>query len=189
MSDAVSVCNGASFSGAVQVLDAGLCGMITLRGDLADEKLSAAVKAATGMGLPKPRRIKKGKRGAVAWMSPDELLIFVDYDLADSTVTKIERALQGQYFLAVNVSDARATFALQGTGVREVIAKGAPVDMSPQGLPVGEIRRTRLGQVAAAFWLSDEEHLTLVCFRSVGSFVYDWLCNAATEGTLPRLTG
>jgi len=187
MSEAVSVKEGASFGGAVEVADAGLCGMITLRGDLGDEKLAAAVKSAVGLALPKPRQIKEGKRGAVAWMSPDELLLFVDYTAADAKVNDLEAALADTHHLALNVSDARAVFTLKGNGVREVIAKGAPVDMSSAGLPVGELRRTRLGQVAAAFWLSDAKTLTLVSFRSVGGFVYDWLCNAAETGTLPEV--
>ena len=45
MSDAISVMNGATADGAVHLADAGLCGMITLRGDLGDAGLAAAVKS------------------------------------------------------------------------------------------------------------------------------------------------
>jgi sarcosine oxidase, subunit gamma len=185
MSEAVTALKGASFDGAVTVSDAGLRGMITLRGDLGDEKLASAVKAAVGLAMPKPRGIKEGAKGAVAWMSPDELLLMVDYDAADQVVARLDKALKGRHFLAVNVSDARAVIRLEGQGVREVIAKGAPADLSPEGLPISEIRRTRLGQVAVAFWLSDAETLHLVCFRSVGAHVFNWLSNAAQKGTLP----
>jgi sarcosine oxidase, subunit gamma len=185
MSEAVTALNGASFDGAVTVSDAGLRGMITLRGDLGDEKLAAAVKTAVGLAMPKPRGIKEGAKGAVAWMSPDELLLMVDYDKADAVVAKLDKALKDSHFLAVNVSDARAVLRLEGQGVREVVAKGAPADLSPEGLPIGEIRRTRLGQVAVAFWLSDVETLHLVCFRSFGAHVFSWLSTAAQTGTLP----
>ncbi len=185
MSEAVSVMARAEFDGAVTVRDAGLIGMITLRGDFGNEQLAAAVKSAVGQGVPKKRQIHQTAKGAVAWMSPDELLLFTDYKRADTVVTALEAALEGQHALVLNVSDARATFTLKGAGIREVIAKGAPADLSPEGLPIGEIRRTRLGQVPAAFWLSDAQTLTLVCFRSVGAFVYKWLCNGAEKGTLP----
>lgn len=185
MSEAVSVMAGAKFSGAVKVVDAGLIGMITLRGDLDNGQLAAAVKSAVGLGVPEKRQIHEGAAGAVAWMSPDELLLFTDYQRADTVVAALDTALEGQHVLALNVSDARAIFTLKGAGIREVVAKGAPADLSPEGLPIGEIRRTRLGQVPAAFWLSDEQTLTLVCFRSVGAFVYEWLCNAAASNTLP----
>ncbi len=186
MSEAVSVMKGAAFSGAVRVADAGLRGMITLRGDLGNENLAAAVKSAVGLAVPKARGIKEGKKGAVAWMSPDELLLICDYARAEETVAGLETALSGGHFLAVNVSDARAIFTLTGAGVRDVIAKGAPADLSPKALPVGEIRRTRIGQLAAAFWLSDAETLHVVCFRSVGAHLFKWLCNAAESGSLPE---
>jgi sarcosine oxidase, subunit gamma len=186
MSEAVSVLAGAKFSGAVTVCDAGLKGMITVRGDLTSEKMGAAIKAATGMSVPKPRKISQGKKGAVAWMSPDELLLIVEYEAADATVAKINKALAKEHCLVVNVSDARAFLTLEGVGVREVIAKGAPADLSPEGLGLGEIRRTRIGQLAAAFWLSDAQTMHVVCFRSVGEHVFNWLCVAAEDGSLPE---
>ena len=186
MSDPVSILNGAEFKGAVTVREVGLKGMITLRGDLTDDKLAAALKAAVGLTMPAPRGIREGKNGAVAWMSPDELLLICAYDQADAVQAKIAKALEGSHHLAVNVSDARAMFTLTGKGCREVIAKGAPADLSPEGLPTGEIRRSHIGQLAAAFWLSDETTLHLVCFRSVGAHMFKWLSVAAEKNTLPN---
>lgn len=186
MSNVMSAAKGASFEGAVRVADAGVRGMITLRADLASKKTAKAVKAALGLAMPDPRGVVSGANGAVAWMSPDELILFCDYADAEELVATLEKSLSGDHFLAVNVSDARTSFILTGQGVREVIAKGSPADMSPQGLPLNEMRRTRLGQVAAAVWLTDETTLELVCFRSVGEFVYDWLCVAAASDTLPN---
>ncbi len=185
MSNVISAAQGASFDGAVRVEDVGVSGMITLRGDLSSAKMAKAVKAAVGLALPDARGVKVGSKGGVAWMSPDELMLFCAYSDADVIVAKLEKALKGEHFLAVNVSDARALFTLTGEGVREVIAKGTPADMSVEGLPLGEMRRSRLGQVAVAFWLTQEGKLELVCFRSVGQFVYEWLCNAAEKDTLP----
>jgi sarcosine oxidase, subunit gamma len=185
MSNVISAAHGASFDGAVRVQDAGVKGMITVRGDLSSAKMAKAVKAAVGMGMPDVRGVKTGAKGGVAWMSPDELMLFCDYSDADGVVDKLEKALKGEHSLAVNVSDARAIFTLTGKGVREVIAKGSPADMSVDGLPLGEMRRSRLGQIAVAFWLTKEGELELVCFRSVGQFVYEWLCNGAAKDTLP----
>lgn len=185
MSNVISAAHGASFDGAVRVEDAGVKGMITVRGDLASPKMAKAVKAAVGLGMPEARGVKVGSKGGGAWMSPDELMLFCEYADADAVVAKLEKSLKGEHFLAVNVSDARALFTLTGEGVREVIAKGTPADMSVEGLPLGEMRRSRLGQIAVAFWLTEEGKLELVCFRSVGQFVYEWLVNAAAKDTLP----
>ena len=63
MSKAVSVLNGAQYSGLAKVEDAGLQGMITLRGDLGSKALKAAVKAATGAEVPAQRTISVAENG------------------------------------------------------------------------------------------------------------------------------
>lgn len=185
MCSAVSALDSASFSGSVEITEDGLCGMITIRGDLGSEAMAKAVKSAVGLALPKVREIKTGAKGSAAWMSPDELLVIVDYQQADALVAKLDAALKGQHALVINVSDARAIFTIAGEGCREVIAKGAPVDISVDGLKVGELRRSRLGQVAAAFWMADETTIRLVCFRSLAEYVFEFLSVSAKENSLP----
>ncbi len=154
-------------------------GMITLRGDLEAARLAEAVHAATGCAMPEVRRIETGAAGAAAWMSPDELMLFVPRASAPEAVAELGRALDGTHHLAVDVSDARALFRLRGFEAREVLAKGAPVDLAPAAFGPGDLRRTRLGQVAVAFWMPEAEVFELMCFGSVAGFVRDWLELAA----------
>jgi sarcosine oxidase subunit gamma len=160
-------------------------GIVTLRADLADPRLAAAVEAATGCPLPATRRIEVSARGAVAWMSPDELMLFTGPTDAPAAVAALDAALASTHHLAVDVTDARAVFRLEGPGAREVIAKGAPVDLHPAAFGPGDFRRSRLGQVAAAFWMPAPEVIELMCFRSVAPFVAAWLDQAARPGSLP----
>lgn len=183
MSSAISALPGAVYDGYVHVAEAGLTGMITLRGDLSDEAFQKAVKKAHKMDVPDQRAIVfKGAKGA-AWMSPDELMIFVEYKEAAKTVAALEKALKGQHFLAVDVSDARAMFALSGAGVREVMAKLCPVDMAPGAFGPGQIRRTRLAQIPAALWMPKEGEVRVICFRSVAQYAFDLLKDAARPGS------
>lgn len=185
MSEAVSALAGAAAVGAVAVTETGLRGMVTLRGDLSSEAVKAAVKAAVGLDVPDRRRIALDGEAGVAWMSPDELLLMVPYAQAEGLATGLSKALEGTHHLAVNVSDARAVFRIDGAGAREVLAKGAPVDLSPGAFGPGEIRRTRLGTLAAAFWMTGEDAFELVCFRSVAAHVFAWLETASQEDSLP----
>ncbi|UWR70965.1 sarcosine oxidase subunit gamma [Phaeobacter inhibens] len=190
MSDPVSAMNGAKFSGLAQVEDSGLQGMITLRGDLASATLKAAVKAATGAEVPTSGQVSLAEQGGVAWMSPDELLLLVPYAEVEAKVTELSEALKGEHALAVNVSDARGVFRLSGDGAREVLAKICPVDMSAEAFKPGQFRRTRMAQVAAAFWLDNNGAFHIVCFRSVGGYVYNLLCTAAhPQSKVGALTG
>ncbi|WP_299352794.1 sarcosine oxidase subunit gamma family protein [uncultured Shimia sp.] len=182
MSNAVSALEKTSFEGFAKVSETGLRGMITLRGDLSSKPVKDAVIASTGAEVPDVRRMSRGSIGDVAWMSPDELLIVCDYRAANEVVTTLLAALDGAHALAVNVSDARAVFRIEGDGAREVLAKVAPVDLSTEGFQPDDFRRTRIAQVAAAFWMNSDDSFEVVCFRSVAQYVFDVLKVSAQEG-------
>lgn len=179
MSDAVSALGGVSYDGYVRVAEAGPQGMIVLRsgGD-------GLAEALAGLGLPVPsqRRIEAAGDRAVAWMSPDELLIWLPYAQVAQAVAGLEAALQGHHHLVADVSDARAVFTVKGPGAREVMAKCCPVDVAPGAFEPGEVRRTRAAQVAAAVWMTGDDSFTLVCFRSVARYVFDLLSTLARPG-------
>lgn len=186
MSEAASALSGAAYEGGlVRVADAGLQGMVTLRGDLDAEAVRAAVSDATGCDMPGQRGITAQGDNAVAWMAPDEVLLMGPHAAADDTCAALEAALEGQHHLAVNVSDARALFSVTGedAAVREVLAKLAPVDLSPGAFGPGDFRRTRLAQVPGAFWMPQAGEMRVICFRSVAQYVFDLLSTAAAPGS------
>lgn len=183
MSEIATALSGAGYDGLVRVSEAPVQGMITLRGDLSGATLAKAVKATTGAALPDVRAMTTGKAGACLWMSPDELLILCDYAKAPDMADALSQALTGTHHLCAVVSDARAMFTLTGSPVREVLGKLAPVDLTPEQFQPGQVRRTRMAQVAAAFWLTDDQTAQVVCFRSVGQYMYDLLCTVAQPGS------
>ncbi|MCZ4354069.1 sarcosine oxidase subunit gamma [Roseovarius aestuarii] len=185
MSNTVSALNGASASGYVQVHEMGLQGMITLRGDLSAKKLVDAAKTAGGTNVPGRGHIALSGAHGIAWMSPDELLILTPYDEVDARLEGITSKLAGTHHLAVNVSDARAMFAVSGDDalVRETLAKLCPVDMSAAAFAPGQFRRTRMAQVPAAIWLPETGEARVICFRSVAQYVFDLLKGASLAGS------
>lgn len=184
MSEAVSALNAASATGGIaDIHEAGLQGMITLRGDLASAKMKKAVKAAVGTAVPARRGILfKDGRGA-AWMSPDELLLICAHADTDAVIGAVNDALAGEHAMVENVSDARALFSVTGAHAREVVAKLAPVDADPAVLKPGEIRRTRFAQVPAALWVEEDGSARIICFRSVAVYMFDLLKVAAQPGS------
>jgi len=179
MSDPVSALNGASFQGFATIREIGPLGMITLRAK-GVKALDKAVKAITGTKLPAQRRMEINGDKACGWMSPDEYLLIVPYaDVADA-LARLAKALAGEHHLAVDVSDARAIFRIEGDKAADVLRKLAPVDFDT--LQPGEIRRSRVAQVAAAFW-KDDTGFTLVCFRSVAGYVMGLLTHSAQPGS------
>jgi len=184
MSDPVSALGGATFDGFAKVREIGPWGMITLRAKPATRGLDKAVKAAVGTGLPAVRRMEwsgpaDAGRGC-GWMSPDEYLLILPYAEVSTAMAALEKALKDQHFLAADVSDARAIFRIEGEKAGQVLAKLCPADLDR--MEPGELRRTRVAQVAGAFWAGDGGY-TLVSFRSVAGYVMGLLSHSAMAGS------
>lgn len=180
MAEPVSALMGASFDGFAAVREIGPLGMISLRAAPGTKGLEKAVKAAVGVALPGPRRIERAGDAACGWMSPDEYLLVLPYGAVPAALAALGQGLAGQHHLAVDVSDARAVFRIEGPKAAQVLAKLAPADLSR--LEPGELRRTRIAQVAGAFWAEDGG-FTLVSFRSVAGYVMGLLTHSAQPGS------
>lgn len=184
MSNAVSALNGVAWSeGIADIAEAPLQGMITLRGDLSDKAVKKAITAVTKVTMPGPGEANGvGDRG-LCWMSPDEMLVLCPYDAVAADLVKMNASLAKTHALVVDVSDARAVFRVSGPLVRDVMAKLAPVDVSPAAFQPGMFRRTRMAQVPAAFWMPNADTFQIVCFRSHAQYMFDLLKTAAQKGS------
>ncbi|MES2914491.1 MAG: sarcosine oxidase subunit gamma family protein [Pseudomonadota bacterium] len=179
MSDPVSALNGASFQGFASIREIGPVGMITLRAK-GLKSLDKAIKAVTGTKPPAQRRIEVNGERACGWMSPDEYLLIVPYAEVAAALAKLAKALDKEHHLAVDVSDARAVFRIEGDKAADVLRKLSPVDFDR--LEPGELRRSRAAQVAVALWQQDQG-FTLVCFRSVAAYMMGLLTHSAQAGS------
>jgi len=179
MSEPVSALGGVAYDGFATVREIGPLGMISLRAKPGTKGLDKAIKAAVGTAVPAVRRMEwAGDRGC-GWMSPDEFLLILPYAGVAAAMAALEKALAGQHMLAADVSDARAAFRIEGAKAGQVLAKLCPADL--EKMAPGELRRTRVAQVAGAFW-ADETGYTLVSFRSVAGYVMGLLRHSAMPG-------
>ncbi|EGJ21147.1 sarcosine oxidase, gamma subunit [Cereibacter sphaeroides WS8N] len=180
MSEAVSALGNASFEGFATVRELGPMGMITLRAKHDLPVLAKALQKVLKAELPERRRIVSAGEVRVGWMSPDELLILLPYAEVTARVAALAKALGSAHALVTDVSDARCLFAIEGERAAEVLMKLSPTDLP--ALEPGELRRTRVAQVAAAFW-AEEGGFRLVAFRSVAAYVMGLLAHSAQPGS------
>ncbi len=176
MSEPVQPLGGVSYSGVSTVREIGPLGMVTLRAEADLPGLAEAIGAATGCGMPRQRRILTNGAHAAAWMSPDEYLLIGNRADVPDMLAKIAGALGQGHHLAVDVSDARAVFRVEGAKAADTLSRLCPVDFPT--LAPDELRRTRLAQVACALW-GDGTGFTVVTFRSVARYAFDVMANAA----------
>ncbi len=163
-------------------------GLVGVRADLSDGALRTALEAESGLPLPGTRQaaLRHEDGSGWYWMAPDELLLRVPRDHAVAAVDALESVLAGMHCLVADLSDSRAFFRISGPAAREVIAKGAPVDLHPEAFRRGMLRRTHVAGIAAAFLLvaEDPDSFELFCSRSYAHYMRDWLVNAARPGSV-----
>lgn len=163
-------------------------GMIDLRGDPKDAAFRQAVEGVLGAALPTtPRTSASSGATAILWLSVDQWLLTCPRAEAPRLAAALKAALGSVHSLVVDLSDARTILRLKGEGVREVLMKGVPVDLTLPEFTPGTVRRLRFGEIAALIHIAGEEPdvIDLYVFRSYARFAWDWL--AATARTPARL--
>ncbi|MBB94509.1 MAG: sarcosine oxidase subunit gamma [Rhodobacteraceae bacterium] len=171
------------FQGIARIRTEDSCGMIALRADPEAAGALAVIGSRLGLDMPGPLAAQVSGDTAILWMSPDEMLVICPAADVPGHLDALHKAMAGHHAMALDVSDMRMRFTVAGVHAREVLAKLCPLDMSPEGFTPGTMRRTHLGQVAAGIWIGADGAFNIVCFRSVGAYVFDLLKVAAQPGS------
>jgi sarcosine oxidase subunit gamma len=109
----------------------------------------------TGTKIPAQRGSRFNGDRACGWMSPDEYLLVLPYAEVGATVAALSKALAGEHFLAVDVSDARAMFRI--TGAKADRGSDAKLARSICDIWLeGELRRTPRGAGGSGALESDQ---------------------------------
>src|SRR5262245_60320080 len=153
-------------------------GMIDLRGDPAEPGFREAVTAVLGLDLPlHPRSSAISGDTAALWLSIDQWLIVVPHAGAEEMAARLQAAVAPFHALAA----ARIIFRSRGLGSRELVMKGASVDLTHADDRAGTVRRFNFAELAAMVHVVNDgpETLDLYVFRSVGHYVRGFLETAA----------
>lgn len=167
-------------------------GMIDLRGDPKDAAFRTAVEGMLGVALPTtPRTSASSGATAILWLSVDQWLVTCPRAEAPRLAAALRDALGSVHSLVVILSDARAILRLEGEGVREVLMKGVPVDLTLPEFTLGTVRRLRFGEIAALIHIAGDEPdvIDLYVFRSYARFAWDWIAATAKAPARLRLFG
>ena len=165
-------------------------GMVDLRGDPESGPFAAAVESVLGLSLPRqPRTSSAARDVSVLWLSVDQWLVQCPRQRSGDLARDLNRALGATRSLVVDMSDARTILRLEGEGVRELIMKGAPVDLTAPEFAKGTVRRLRFGELAAMAHMVGEapDVVDLFVFRSYATFAWEWLIATGSGAAEVRL--
>jgi methylglutamate dehydrogenase subunit D len=140
-----------------------------------------AVNTAFGVALPDgPRR---ATRGAVtfAGTGPDQWIASAEGSEAAGFAAKV-RARIGPFAAVSDQSDARLVLLLSGPRVRDVLAKGVPVDLHPKAFKPGDVATTLVAYIGVQIdMLDDAPTYQLSTPRSTAGSFWSWLTASAAE--------
>lgn len=126
---------------------------------------------------PDRPRVEKGPEAAFVWSGPDHwLAISKRPDLQ----ARLEEAA-GDHGTIVDQTDSRAVLRLTGPRVRDVLAKGCPIDLHPLAFRLGDAAVTLISHVGVQLWRPDDEGFVLAVSRSYTGSFWSWLSASAGE--------
>ena len=140
-----------------------------------------AVNTAFGVALTDGPRC--AMRGAVAFAGtgPDQWIASAEGAEAAGFAAKV-RARIGPFAAVSDQSDARLVLLLRGPCVRDVLAKGVPVDLHPQAFKAGDVACTLVAYINIQIdMLDDTPTYQLTAPRSMAGSFWSWLTAAAAE--------
>jgi sarcosine oxidase subunit gamma len=140
-----------------------------------------AVNTAFGIALPDgPRR---AARGAIAFAGsgPDQWIASAEGSEAAGFAARL-RGRIGPFAAVSDQSDSRLVLRLSGPHVRDVLAKGAPVDLHPKAFKAGDVANTLISYIAVQIdMLDDAPTYQLAAPRSMAGSFWSWLSASAAE--------
>ncbi|MET0277223.1 MAG: sarcosine oxidase subunit gamma family protein [Pseudorhodoplanes sp.] len=131
-----------------------------------------------GIELPvKPKAIGRGDLTMV-WSGPSQWLAVSE---KAALARRLVDAL-GRRMAITDQSAARAVLVLEGARVRDLLAKGCPVDLHPRSFLRGDAAVTIIAGIGAQLWQADgSDALYIVVARSMAGSFWSWLTHSAGE--------
>ena len=144
----------------------GLASLVARRGQA--EPLARAVLATFGVELPTTPRAAAGGDLAFIWSGSGNWL--VESAAGGDDLETVLAARLGGFASICDQSDSRIVLELAGPRVRDVLAKGVPIDLHPDRFRAGDVAVTLVGQELSGQIATRLEKLAKV---DLGSFSVD----------------
>jgi sarcosine oxidase subunit gamma len=158
-------------------------GHINLRGDAHDAQFVAAVVRIVGAPVPTtPNTVARGDDNVVYWLGPDEWLIVTPTEREGVIARELRAGLADLFVAVTEISGGQTVIALRGDAVRELLAKGCPLDLHARVFGVDRCAQSHLAKAPILVRQVDEApSFEIVVRRSFADYLWTWLEDAASE--------
>jgi methylglutamate dehydrogenase subunit D len=117
----------------------------------------------------------KALKGAQAtWAGADQ------YYVEGIAASELKKKL-GAAASVIDQSHGRVVIRMSGARVRDVLAKGTPVDVHAGAFPVGKSAMTQMAHVGVHLTRTGQDEFVLSVFRGFSESFWEWLTTSAAE--------
>ena len=121
------------------------------------------------------------------WAGPGRWLAKTSAQSGAALETTLRNELSGVASI-INQTDGRCVFRIGGPSLREVLAKGVPIDLDPRAFGPGDTALTLVGHISVHLWQLDRAPTyDFAVPRSFAASFCEWLfAAAASHGVVVR---
>jgi len=158
--------------------------LVSLRGEITDPAFSDAVEALAGCGLPgRANTISRGSHYDLLWLGPDEWLArsrtLISATSAAPLETGLRERFQGLNASATDIGSGHTVLEIQGTKVRDVLARGCPLDLHASVFTLESCAQSYYFKSPVTLSLCAEDGFELVIRRSFADYFVKIMLDAA----------
>lgn len=167
----------------VSIAEASPRGILGLRGDLTNFDFLFEVKGILGFEIPdKPNSTVVGELASALWLGPDEWLIITSPHDQFKIEESLRRNLVSSGASIVDLTESRAVIKISGNKVRDVLAKGCPLDLHPRMFMPGVCKQSVIAKASIILHnIEVDEAFEIYVGSSYAKYLWSWLHDATRE--------
>ncbi|WP_233849416.1 sarcosine oxidase subunit gamma [Paraburkholderia sp. HD33-4] len=157
--------------------------LVNVRGEPGDPAFVGAFERVVGCRPPSaPNTVSSSAEYEVLWLGPDEWLVLSNEPVQDGVLeAKLVDALNGTYAAAVDVGSGYTVVNISGERVREVLARGCPLDLHPRVFKVGQCAQSHYFKASIVLIPTGDDAFEIVVRRSFA----DYFCRIMVDAAEP----
>lgn len=158
--------------------------LVNVRGDTRDAAFMSVVDTVMACKPPVvPNTVAKGQGYDLLWLGPDEWLARSVMPHSATKAAPLETALQtafkGLFASATDIGSGYTVLEIKGSRVRDVLARGCPLDLHPALFKVGQCAQSYYFKAPLTLLATADDTFELVIRRSFADYFVKILLDAA----------
>ena len=156
--------------------------VVHIAGDATDQAFAHAVKTETGCPLPTEANTATViSECTVLWLAPDRWLVVSARHGEGLLKERFRMSLASGSAALTDVSNGHTVIQISGARVRELLAKGAPIDLHPSVFGPDQCAGTNLLQISVLLHCVETNVFHVYVARGFAQSLWEWLTEGAAE--------